>query len=324
MKKKYLWQHPKGYWYVRIRGSYTRIEAEEGTAEFDSEYWSILNGKRAESAKSWNALITSYRKSTRWTGLKPRTRADYEKAMEYINEKIGTKDTSLMSRKDVIGAMEANRQRVRFANYIPQVMSILMEHAIDLGWRKDNPAKGVRKIKTPESKQQPHIAWTDVAVELWRNNAEPLPLLIFELGIGSVQRPSDWTKFRWDQYDGEALKITQGKTNKTLYLPCTPQLRSALKTTPRKGLTILTGPTGKPLNYFAVARIMRKERERLDLLDYDLHALRYRGVMELAWAGCSDDEIASYSGHSSKDMIRKYAGEARQIMQAKRAASKRA
>ena len=72
-----------------------------------------------------------------------------------------------------------------------------------------------------------------------------------------------------------------------------------------------------------MARIMREERTRLDLKIYDLHALRYRGVMELAWAGCNDDEIAAYSGHSSKAMIRKYAGEARQIMRARQAREKR-
>ena len=38
--------------------------------------------------------------------------------------------------------------------------------------------------------------------------------------------------------------------------------------------------------------------------------------MELAWAGCDDDEIAAYSGHANKDMIRKYAGQARQDLRA--------
>ncbi|WP_347140948.1 hypothetical protein [Paracoccus sp. SSK6] len=68
---------------------------------------------------------------------------------------------------------------------------------------------------------------------------------------------------------------------------------------------------------------MRKERKRLGLLTYDQHAMRYRGIMELAWAGCDDDEIMSYSGHSSKQMVIKYAGEARQIMRARQAAEKR-
>jgi len=44
--------------------------------------------------------------------------------------------------------------------------------------------------------------------------------------------------------------------------------------------------------------------------------------MELVQAGCSDDEIASYSGHTSKAMIVKCAGEARQIMRAPQATAK--
>jgi hypothetical protein len=50
-----------------------------------------------------------------------------------------------------------------------------------------------------------------------------------------------------------------------------------------------------------MARIMREECKRLDLLDFDLHALRCRGVQELALAGCTDDEIAAFSGHASMD-----------------------
>ncbi|MFD2855376.1 hypothetical protein ACFSZS_12235 [Seohaeicola zhoushanensis] len=89
------------------------------------------------------------------------------------------------------------------------------------------------------------------------------------------------------------------------------------------GRKVLTKADGSPLPYRRMAEIMRTERERLELLAYDLHALRYRGVKELAWAGCDDDEIMSYSGHSTKAMVRLYAGEARQEMAARRAREKR-
>ena len=45
--------------------------------------------------------------------------------------------------------------------------------------------------------------------------------------------------------------------------------------------------------------------------------------MDLAFGGASDEEIGSISGHESKEMIRKYAGDARQIMLAKSANKKR-
>lgn len=73
------------------------------------------------------------------------------------------------------------------------------------------------------------------------------------------------------------------------------------------------------MSYYKIARILRVERERLGVLEHDLHAMRYRGVMELAWAGCDDDEIMSFSGHKTI----KYAGFARQVMRATTAAEKR-
>ena len=223
----------------------------------------------------------------------------------------------------MIAAMNANTHRVRFANYLPQVLSILCEHAIDLGWMRANPAKGVRRLKTPPERRQLHKPWPDWAVAKWREEADPLPRLIFEIGVGSVQRPGDWGNFRWQDYDGISLSLTQGKTGNRLFLPCTETLRNALDAAPRLGLKILTLQDGRPLPYRRMAQIMRNERLRLGLAEYDLHALRYRGVMELARAGCNDDEIAAYSGHASKDMIRKYAGEARQIMRARQAGRKR-
>ncbi len=76
------------------------------------------------------------------------------------------------------------------------------------------------------------------------------------------------------------------------------------------------------LTYRRMAEIMLAERKRLGTEENDLHAMRYRGIMELASAGCSDDEIASYSGPVTMAMIRKYAGIARQIMRARQASAK--
>ncbi|WP_240643594.1 site-specific integrase [Paracoccus siganidrum] len=330
MKKKYLFSPKPGYIYVRVKGKHTRITAPEGTAEFDRQYWEILSGKNLEAATSWSALIKSYRASDRWTNLKALTREGYERVLLYIEEKNGAKDMTRVRRKDVIAAQQANLHRVRFANSIAAVMSVLCEHAIDIGWIRENPAKGVRKIATPKEKQKPHIPWTDEAVAKMRAEARPMPRLIFELGVGSVQRPGDLVEFCWGDYDGDSLTLRQNKTDKPLKLPCTPQLkaaldqaRAALGVVPHPSRRILTGRKGDPLTYSGMAQMMRKERRRLGLEAYDQHAMRYRGVMELAWAGCDDDEIASYSGHASKAMIIKYAGEARQIMRAKQAWKKR-
>ncbi|MCU4653739.1 tyrosine-type recombinase/integrase [Roseibacterium sp. SDUM158016] len=268
-------------------------------------------------------LIASYRASSRYTCLRARTRRDYDQVLDYLKGTIGQVAVASIKRPQVIAQMEANAHRTRFANYVQQVLSVLFEHAIDLGWLDHNPAKSVRKLKTPAERRAPHRPWTDAAIAIFRARANATARLIFELGIGSVQRPGDWPKFRWSDYDGEALRITQGKTGISLWLPCSQELKRMLDATRRHGVSILSDADGRPFSYFKMARIMREERKRLGLVEFDLHALRYRGVQELAWAGCTDDEIAAFSGHASIAMIRKYAGEARQVMRARTAAQKR-
>lgn len=325
--KRFLWSPGPGVHYVRRKGKYWRIRAVVGSEDFDRQYWAILNGKAPAPRTSWNALIERYCSSDRWLGLKTRTRADYQIVLDYLAAKNGDRDMTKTRRADVLAAMEKNRDRVRFANYIPQVMSVLCEYAIDLGWISANPVKGTRRLATPESKKQVHVPWTDEAVKKWRAGARPLARLIFEIGVGSVQRPADWCRFRWADYDGDTLKVTQGKTGKSLTLPCTAALRAALDTARPDpcdlSKTILRKADGNPFSYHGMSAVMLGERRRLGVAEFDLHALRYRGVMELAWSGCNDDEIAAYSGHASKAMIAKYAGEARQIMQARSARDKR-
>lgn len=330
-QKKYLHEPKPGYLYVRVKGRYVgRITAPEGSEEFDRQYWEILNGTAYEPRTSWRALIDDYRGSPRWTNLKQSTRSGYERVLHYLVEKNGRKDMTRLQRKDVRAAMQANLPSYRFANSIQAVMSVLCEHAIDIGWIAQNPAKGVQKLKIPTDRQRPHVPWTDEAVAKWRAEAEPRARLIFELGVGSVQRPGDLVDFTWGDYKDDCLALVQNKTDVPLLLPCTAMLKAELERekarvggAPHPSRAILTTLRGERLTYSGLSQIMRKERKRLGLMEYDQHALRYRGIMELAWAGCDDDEIASYSGHTTKDMIIKYAGEARQIMRARQAWKKR-
>ena len=83
VRKKYLWQHSSGRWYVRkcVNGKMLylgRITAQEGTADFDHQYWEIVSGKRAEVKTSWTALIAAMRETDKWANFSPRYRKDLE------------------------------------------------------------------------------------------------------------------------------------------------------------------------------------------------------------------------------------------------------
>jgi integrase len=307
-------------------GTWHEPDTEEGARI----YWALRTGKAKVATRSWAKLIESYRSSDRWTRLKPRTRRDYEKILDYILEKNGSRDMTRLARKDVIAAMEANKHRVRFANYIAQVMMVLCERAIDIGWITVNPVKGVRLLEMPKEKKKPHTVWPDWACHHMRTEAEPLARLIFELGVGSVQRPGDLPAFTWGDYDGTSLRVVQSKTDVPLVLPCTDSLRRALDEakgalgyTPLPSRPILTKRDGNPMSYDYLAQVMLDERKRLGLTAFDQHAMRYRGMQELARMHCTDEEIQAYSGHTSMAMVRLYTGPVRQEMAALRAKEKR-
>ncbi len=69
---------------------------------------------------------------------------------------------------DVICASDINADKMRFANYILQVLCILPEHSKDLGWRDDNPVVVVNLIKSTEAQRQ---HWLDAMIDAYR--AEP-------------------------------------------------------------------------------------------------------------------------------------------------------
>jgi integrase len=331
--KRFLWRHPDGRWYVRLKGRYHRIHAAEGTPDFDREYWDILTGRKAAAARGFAVLIAELRASDWWRDKSPRYRRDLDPVLDYLADRIGAQDVARLTQTDIYRAMDANAHRVRFANYIPTALSRLCQIAVRKGWRKDNPALGIEKLRVPKDRRQPHVPWTDVAVAKMRAEGRGLARLIFELGVGTGQRPGDLTRLTWGDYDpaGDGtLTVKQGKTGRRLTLPCTVALkaaldkaRAALGAAPHPSRHVLTLRDGSGMTYRRMAEVFRAERVRLGLEAFDLHALRYRAVMELAWHGCTDDEIAAYSGHVSKAMVAKYAGEARQIMRARQAREKR-
>lgn len=95
---------------------------------------------------SFRRLISSYRASPRFTKLSAISKRDYHKRLEKIGDWLGDKDASRYPRPEVIRMRDAHSDKAREANYLVSVMSVLMEHAIDLGWRNENPAKGVSKF----------------------------------------------------------------------------------------------------------------------------------------------------------------------------------
>lgn len=92
-----------------------------------------------------------------------------------------------MKRKDVIRLRDANAEKAYFANYSLRVLRVLMEHCVDLGWREENPARGVSELKTEKIAREP---WPQELLAAYRSTC-PLGTrerLVMELEIKSTPR----------------------------------------------------------------------------------------------------------------------------------------
>lgn len=314
----------KGVLYFQRRGCATvRIRAAQGTPEFHAEYARLLAGDRPVYAgpRTFAGLVAEYVAGPRYRGIGPRTARDYDKVLTWVKAKLGPLPVAGMQRKDVIRAQSANAGTVRFANYIVQVLRILFEQAIDLGWRADNPARGVSLLK---SGRPPREAWPRPLVQAFREAAQGRTLLIFELCVGTGQRIADVLKMRWGDIEDGCILVTQGKTKARLAVPITPRLAAVLEATPRIGLTICAwGVAGKPTHYRTAADLIMAVRRQIGAEAFDIHSLRYTTAAELAEAGCSDELIMSVTGHKTSGMVALYSGPARQKARAREAQDRR-
>jgi integrase len=320
------------YCYARKRGGRTyiyferwgrgaRIHAEPGTPAFAIEYAKLLNGVTAQPTKrDFAALVKAYHASDRYRRLAVRTTKDYDKVTDWVIAKLGPLPVSGMQRKDVIRARDANSAARRFANYIVQVLRVLLEYAHDLGWIDQNPAKGVELLP---SDGEPRLPWPDDLVTAYRAEATGRALLIFEMLRGTGQRIGDVLKMRWDDLQDGGVHIRQGKTKTRLWVPLTPALRAVLASTPKAGMTICAQQNGKPTSYRGAADLVMAVRRKIGAEAFDIHSLRHTVASELLEAGCTDEQIAAVTGHTSLASVKRYTATVRQISRAKEAMEKR-
>ena len=315
---KHVYRQRNGIYFQRRGWPSRKFKSEFGTPEFWKEYSDILSGNEAPKrviSRNFTALIADYRKSPRYRNLKPRTALDYDKYLNFFASIMGDANPASMQRKDVIRLRDANANKPYFANYSLRVLRVVMEHCVDLGWRETNPAKGVAEIKTDKREREP---WPQELLELYRATCPTgtRERLLMELCLGTGQRIGDVLEMRWSDIQDGGVAIRQNKTSKELWVPILPELQAALNAAERHSVFILTNEKGtNRWSYRGASQAVRKIRERIGALDYDIHSWRYNAACELVEAGCGDDLVAAVTGQSPA-MVLHYTKKVRQRVRA--------
>lgn len=123
------------------------------------------------------------------------------------------------------------------------VLRLILEWGRDRGLIAHNHAIRPKKLYKADRSDK---LWLPHHLDAFRAVAPPQMRLALELALWTGQRLSDLLRLGWASYDGKRIAFRQGKRRRKVDMPFAAPLKALLDATPKKALTILTAPNGKP------------------------------------------------------------------------------
>jgi integrase len=186
----------------------------------------------------------------------------------------------------------------------------MMQHAIKLEWRSDDPTERVKKLK-PKRRGGFH-RWTDAEVAQFEK-AHPIgskARLAMALGLYTGQARQDVVAMGEQHIIDEVLDWvrmkTEDQTGFELAIPIHPELRRIIDATPSGHLTFLVTEYGRPFTAAGFGNWFRDRCNEASLPQCSFHGLRKAASSRLADAGCDVMEIAAITGHASLKEVERY------------------
>jgi integrase len=299
-----------------------------GSAEFMQAYQEALAGQESprpmigasrSKAGSLSALIASYYGSPQFLTLRPSSRATYRSIAECVRAEHGDKPVALLTRKHIVAMLAKKVETPAAANNWLRTMKILMAFAVEEGWRTDNPSAGIKRIR---ARTQGFHTWDEMEIAAFerRHPVGSMARLAFALLLYTAQRRSDVICMGRQHIRDGLLQVRQQKTGATLAIPLHPELAAIIAATPTTHLTLVTSNYGRPFTGPGFGNKMRQWCDEAGLPAHcAAHGLRKAACRRLAEAGCSANEIASISGHSTLTEVSRYTKAADQERMAREA-----
>ena len=140
------------------------------------------------------------------------------------------------------------------------------------------------------------------------------------LGLHTGQREGDLLRLPWSAYDGKSIRLRQGKSRKgkklgpVVEVPCTRALWQMLDDMDRVSPLILSTKTGRAFKKRYFLKRWRTVMEAAGLESVTLpdfpeamrlhfHDLRGTTITLLSEAGCTEQQVATITGHSLKTVF---------------------
>jgi len=292
-------------------------KAPIGSAAFFSEC-ARINALTAVSGPpkpgTMGLLIAEYRSGQSFSDLAVRTRADYQRCLDYLKPIADTAlsrfDRALVARIRDKAAVKHGR---RFGNYVKSVLSIVFAWGTERGYLASNPAEKVKNIRRPRGAPEPNRAWTDDERNAVLSNApshmRPAIALMMFTGLG----PKDALRLARTCYCAGEIDTRRSKTGEPVFWQAPQVLQEVLASAPsHSAITLCANSNGRPWTESGFRASWRKLRVKLEHLGLigpglTLYGLRHTVAVILREAGADERTIADALGQKTIEMARHYA-----------------
>jgi len=310
--------------YFRRRGfPRARLPGLPWSPQFMAAYEAALGGPqlavgtKRTKAGSVHAAITGYFTSLQFRALRPGTQRMRRAILTRFDAAHGDKPIALLPTKFILHVLK-DMKPFAALNFL-KAMRPLMAFCVAEGLAPADPTQG---IKLPQAKSNGRYTWTesDIAAFEAHHPIGSKPRLAFALLLYTAQRRGDVLRMGRQHIRDGVLSVKQEKTGAELAIPVHSELRVILDATPSEHLTFLVSAWGRPFNPTAFSDWFRKQCNAAGLPQAcTAHGLRKAACRRLAEAGCSTNEIAAISGHTTLQEVARYTKAADQARMARNA-----
>jgi integrase len=298
------------YWYAWKGGP--RLVGEFGSPEFIGSYNAAIAMKAAPAEGRLLSLLQAYQKSQAFLGLRERTRADYIRQIEKIEQKFGDCPLKALSDPRTRGVFMDWRDDLaltskRQADYAFTVLARVLSWAKDRSKITVNPCERGGRIY--DGSRVDHVWSIDDERAFLETAPEHLHLPLL-LALWTGQRQGDLLRLTWRAYDGSTIRLRQSKSIGrrrrlvTVEIPVGAPLKAAFDAAAKskRSPIILLNSDGQPWTSDGFRASFAKARDKAGIVDVTFNDLRGTAVTRLALTGCTEAQIVAITGHSLNDV----------------------
>jgi integrase len=312
----YVDRHGRSRYYFR-RPSFKQVPLPglPWSPSFMAAYEAALNGalphKEIGEARSQPgtiaALVAAYFSSPQFKGLSPSTQATYRGIIERFRREHGHRRVATLQREKLAEMLGNRASTPSAANNWLRMVRMLMQFAIFINMRSDDPTRGIKTLKV---RSAGFLTWGEDQIAAYRKTHAlgTKARLALELLVNTGQRRSDVVRMGRQHIRDGILSLRQQKTGVLIEIPVLPEMQAALEAMPKsEHLTFLTTEFGKPFTAAGFGNWFRDRRKEVGLAKgYAAHGLRKAAATRHANSGATAHELMAWFGWTTLKEAERY------------------